>query len=269
MKHSNLAFVFVGHGSSDIGTQRDFLRLINNFKSDTNCLGDIYYAYLESQIQQPSLKEVLMNLCSMNTKIVRYTKLFVIPLLLFSGKHSLEDIPTIISFVKKKYSSIKFFVLPPLGEEIKVVKLLQERVREVILDSDLLDNTSKTTEYVVIGRGMNKQEGLEAFNRQVCVLSELLKVEQIRYCFCAISSPKLEQSLKLITKEPSVEMKNWVFIPYLLFDGILYKKISDLIEKSLKNKASYCITKPLGVHSLILSVLEQNIFNALERSNTF
>ena len=81
----------------------------------------VYGAFLENG--EPSLMDAASVLLD-----VGVTDLTILPLLLFDGRHSLEDIPALIETLRLRYPSVRINLGRPLGYSPLLVDVLLERL---------------------------------------------------------------------------------------------------------------------------------------------
>jgi len=113
-KNPSEAITFVAHGSGLEGANKFVLGLINQLASDK----PINLGFLE--MAEPSLTQALSAHIQNGEANIR-----VIPLFLAPGKHTLQDIPAIITNVAIKFPDIQLSVDTCIGTHPDFLGLLQ------------------------------------------------------------------------------------------------------------------------------------------------
>ena len=121
-------YLMIAHGSKDPAAAEAFQELLMNFRriiSDRRIEG----CYLESA--KPLLKESLDDFYQSGVRVF-----FLIPLLLFPGRHVREDIPQILADFRLRCPDADLHFSSPLGSDPHLLRLLEDKLRALeILDS--------------------------------------------------------------------------------------------------------------------------------------
>ena len=109
------AIVFLAHGSRDPLWQAPMEAIAARARA-LEPAAEVRLAYLE--LCAPALADVVAELVAAGTSQVT-----VMPLFLGMGRHAREDLPKIASELQSRYPNVGFDLLPPLGEEPRLVEL--------------------------------------------------------------------------------------------------------------------------------------------------
>lgn len=113
--------VLIGHGSKASGFEAPLKKVARDL-SRTKRFRDVMPAYLE--INEPSIEKAISRCVSRGAKIVK-----VLPYFLLLGSHVTQDIPSIVSALKKKYSGKAAVKLCPyLGYDRRISSLALKRL---------------------------------------------------------------------------------------------------------------------------------------------
>ena len=114
------AYLVVAHGSREPSSARDFFDFLDRLRPF--CPGRaVRGAFLE--LSRPAVAEAIEGCISEGIR-----QIFVVPLMLFAGRHVREDIPRAIEEAKAKHPDVDFHYTGPLAEEPAVAKLLGEKI---------------------------------------------------------------------------------------------------------------------------------------------
>jgi sirohydrochlorin cobaltochelatase len=109
------AIVFLAHGSRDPLWQAPMLAIAARARALAPA-AQVRLAYLE--LCAPDLPAVVAELVAAGT-----SHLTVMPLFLGMGRHAREDLPEIMQGLQTHHPAVHFDLLPPLGEDPRLVEL--------------------------------------------------------------------------------------------------------------------------------------------------
>ena len=132
MKKNKSAYLLIAHGTRDPEGEEAFFNFVEEFR---RAFPDrkIEPSFLE--ICRPSIPEGIEKCIQGGTR-----EIFVLPLMLFPGRHVKEDIPRQIQEAKSRYPEIDFHYSGPLalkskkkgpGSEPKMFDLLLEKISQI------------------------------------------------------------------------------------------------------------------------------------------
>ncbi|WP_347318689.1 sirohydrochlorin chelatase [Rossellomorea sp. RS05] len=173
------------------------------------------------------------------------THIAVVPLLLLTAVHAKKDIPEEIDTCMGEYPEISVSYGRPIG------------VHEKLIESVILHLNSVVDHVVLIGRGSSDP----AVKRDLGAIAEKVRqrsgMKTVQTCFLTACEPSFSGILEEMssTKEPVL------FIPYLLFTGLLMKDIQAKIKET-KNPHLQ-LGKYLGYNNLVRDAFVERTHEAL------
>lgn len=243
------SILFIAHGSKKTQCNRETENFVSMLKKVVTPK-KIELCYLE--FAHPSIQEGISNCAKKGS-----TKIIAMPLLLSDASHAKEDIPNEIDRAKLKYPQIEFYYGKPIGVHRKIYDILLTRLFETKCSID------KKTAVIIVAKG----------SRVDTANSNLIKIskEFSTYCeagivaaaFLNMASPKFEDVIEeCIDKGAS----KFVILPYILFQGLLIKKIDETINEFVTKYPDYSFLtgKSIGSHLLLFEIIKERIEEALE-----
>ncbi|KML06891.1 sirohydrochlorin chelatase [Rossellomorea marisflavi] len=173
------------------------------------------------------------------------THIAVVPLLLLTAVHAKKDIPEEIDTCMGEYPEIAVSYGRPIG------------VHEKLIESVILHLNSVVDHVVLIGRGSSDP----AVKRDLGAIAEKVRqrsgMKTVQTCFLTACEP----SFSGILEEMSATKEPVLFIPYLLFTGLLMKDIQAKIKKS--GNPHLQLGKYLGYNHLVREAFVERTHEAL------
>lgn len=173
------------------------------------------------------------------------THIAVVPLLLLTAVHAKKDIPEEIDTCMGEYPEIAVSYGRPIG------------VHEKLIESVILHMNSVVDHVVLIGRGSSDP----AVKRDLGAIAEKVRqrsgMKTVQTCFLTACEP----SFSGILEEMSATKEPVLFIPYLLFTGLLMKDIQAKIKKS--GNPHLQLGKYLGYNHLVREAFVERTHEAL------
>lgn len=243
------AVIYVCHGSrvsEGVNQAVNFIKRFMNYG-----LAPIQeYCFLE--FVSPTIEEAFKSAVDQGA-----SKIVVIPLLLLNAGHAKNDIPDEIKRAASRYHDVEINYSSPLGVHVKMVEALMDRLKET---GEYLTGSSLI---LLAGRGSSDPD----VKRDLGLIADMLKANtsagKVDICFLSAASPSFEERLE------GTDLRKYdkVFImPYLLFTGILMKRIYRVIESHL-NRSKCILCNNLGYHPAIEGILLERINNLLKTGN--
>ena len=113
-----LCLVLLAHGSKDPRWREPFERIARELEGELG-KGHVRLAYME--FTGPTLMDVAAECASQSLLNLR-----VLPLFMAVGAHLIHDIPQQIEAVRGKYPELAVRVLAPIGEDGRLVRLIEQ-----------------------------------------------------------------------------------------------------------------------------------------------
>jgi len=170
----------------------------------------------------------------------------IVPILLFSAKHYLQDIPIILQCLKNKYPFIKYQVTQPLGTHYHIVNIINERIKNALYVRPSINKI------VFIAHGSERYKQPNEQFKQV-----------INNCNVADKSINMlmlygDYSYKKWLPKVLAEGGEMLVVPVFLYDGFLVRKMKSEIQ-SMTNNSCIEYTKSLNFHPLLELIIKDQI----------
>lgn len=170
----------------------------------------------------------------------------IVPLLLFSAKHYLQDIPTILQHLKNNYPYIEYQVTQPLGTHYHIVNIINERIKNALYVSPSI------SKIVFIAHGSERYKQPNEQLKQV-----------INNCNVANKPINMvmlygDYSYKKRLPEILAEGGEILVVPVFLYDGFLVYKMKSEIQY-MRNNSCIEFTKSLNFHPLLELIIKDQI----------
>ena len=119
--HRNRLFLFIAHGSREAKSNQAFFDLLREFRK-TVPREKVEGCFLE--IAKPSIPEAIESAVKNGVQ-----EIFVIPLMLFRGRHAEQDIPAMIEEARSRHTDVDFHYASPLSEDPSFLEMMGRKVR--------------------------------------------------------------------------------------------------------------------------------------------
>jgi sirohydrochlorin ferrochelatase len=120
------AVLILAHGSREDETERTMKMIMSKLKASLTDMDIVEECYM--QFRAKNVQVTLDDLVSRGA-----TEIFIIPYFLFEGIHIKEDIPAEIETFKESHPNTAVHFGRSLGYDGRIVDVLQDRVRELML----------------------------------------------------------------------------------------------------------------------------------------
>jgi sirohydrochlorin ferrochelatase len=179
------------------------------------------------------------------------TRVAAVPILLLTAAHAKEDIPNELAEVKQNYPDVTLTYGEPFGVHDEIVSILLERIgRERIAEDAMV---------LLVGRGSSDPDVKRDMGNIASRLQHTYPFQKVDICFLAAAEPSFEQGLEMALASGH---KQVFVVPYLLFTGILMKKMERTIKKLGRGELILC--DYLGYHPNLRKVLATRVQEAME-----
>ncbi|TYO72658.1 sirohydrochlorin chelatase [Rossellomorea marisflavi] len=231
------ALLYVCHGSRVKEARDEAVDFITSCKAHVDAeIQEI--SFLE--LAEPSIQEGFAACVEKGA-----THIAVVPLLLLTAVHAKKDIPEEIDTCMGEYPEIAVSYGRPIG------------VHDKLIESVILHLNSVVDHVVLIGRGSSDP----AVKRDLGAIAEKVRqrsgMKTVQTCFLTACEP----SFSGILEEMSATKEPVLFIPYLLFTGLLMKDIQAKIKKS--GNPHLQLGKYLGYNHLVREAFVERTYEAL------
>lgn len=241
------AVLYVSHGTRDEEGQLQVAEFMN--RSMPNIDVPIQeYCFLE--LANPSIEDGILRCLERGA-----TKIAVIPLLLLLTGHAKRDIPKQIDEMQKKFPSLSFSYGRPFGVHDLMIDILVDRMLEK--QSEI----NKTARILLVGRGSSDPDTKQYFRDIERRLMQKASVSKISSCYLAACEPDVETGFASVLEDEEADQ---VFIiPYLLFTGILLKRLERMVSKVPQVNRNLFLCRQLHYHPNLVLLLKERVFEVV------
>lgn len=246
--------VLAGHGSRDSEGVRQFEELVEivRHKADGR---RIDHGFLE--FAKPSINQAVKTSIAHGSKTV-----VVVPALLAAASHAKNDMPGELFALKEEFPEAQLHFGAAMDLHPLLLRLCQQRIVEAEGNASTQTNR-KDSCLVVVGRGTSDPDANSEINKLARMLEEGMGFASSFVCYAGTASPLVSQGLRAAVR---LGHKRIIILPYLLFDGVLVKRIyaaADTLASRLPDveilKAQY-----LGVHPDVAEVFLERAQEGVE-----
>lgn len=121
--------ILIAHGSKDPRWRAPFETFLRDLESDLGP-GRVRLAYME--FASPTLFDVV-DLCVAEG----HRNLNLLPLFMAAGAHLATDVPEQVAQLSVRYPQLRISVLPPIGEDPRILWLMRQVAKETALAAEL------------------------------------------------------------------------------------------------------------------------------------
>lgn len=202
------AVVYIGHGSRRVEGNVQFIRFVESVMEEIPFKKQ-EVAFLE--LTTPTIFDTLTKLIETGAK-----RILIVPVLLFAAIHHKQDIPQALQAIKIRYPHVTFKMTEPFGIHENMIQLVVKRIGEEMIERD--------GAILIVGRGSSDPEPIEQL-RQISRNVERIIGVPVYTAFLTAFAPKMNTAI------PDLQNRyNKIYVmPYLLFTGLLLKKIERTI----------------------------------------
>lgn len=197
--------LFVGHGSRDPEGNEELLRFTDKLSRVVDVPTETCFLELVSPNIPQGMKQCVER---------GATRIMVIPLMLFAAGHAKVHIPLAIHEAQKKYPNVQFSYGRPVEVDEAVLDILEERVRAVKPDEQ--------TAILIVGRGSSDLYANSDLYKLARMFWERTGFKWVEVSFIGVTDPSLDGGIERCMR---LGAKRIVVLPYLLFTGVLVKRI--------------------------------------------
>ncbi|GAA4950696.1 CbiX/SirB N-terminal domain-containing protein [Streptomonospora halophila] len=220
--------LLVGHGTRDDKGVADFEAFVERLGrrfTDREVAGGFI------ELSPPPLTEAVGDLYGKG-----HQRVVALPMMLVAAGHAKGDIPGALAREKERHSGFDYAYGRPLGPHPTVLRLLAERLEEVLdtapsgegEDAGDEGAGARTTAVLLVGRGSTDPDA----NAEVCKVARLLQeghaaargVDFVEPAFISLAWPSVPEGLERIRR---LGARRIVVLPYFLFSGVLPDRVAD------------------------------------------
>ena len=204
------AILLCGHGSRNTNHSKDLLLLQKKLQKKL-IMVDFYHCFIE--INNPGIEDVVRSV------INHYNNIYIFPLLLFEGKHMIEDIRNQIKNLSKVHKK-KMNLL----EKISLIEDMLPIISKIIINK-----TFPMPKAIITSCSFSKSEQVRnTLEKYTEKLSESLNVDKNLSHFVGEENEVLKK-----IKRNNLEREKILLHPIFFFNGFLYNKNIKILSKKL------------------------------------
>lgn len=223
--------LLVGHGTRDDKGVADFEAFVGRLGRR---LADREVAGGFIELSPPPLTDAVSDLYAKG-----HRRMVALPLMLVAAGHAKGDIPGALAREQERHDGLGYAYGRPLGPHPTVLRLLAERLGEVLGSGSAEGaETAGTpgaagtgdggTAVLLVGRGSTDPDA----NAEVCKVARLLQeghaaqhgVDFVEPAFISLAWPSVPEGLERVRR---LGAKRIVVLPYFLFSGVLPDRVVD------------------------------------------
>ncbi len=241
------AVLYICHGSRVQQAQDQAVDFIRSCMSE-NLAPIQEYCFLE--LASPTIEAGFMECVAKGA-----TEIIAIPVLLLTAGHAKTDIPNEIARLSSLFPDIKIKYGKPIGVHPAITDILVQRIVETN------HKLSKDALILLVGRGSSDQAVVADLTEIVDMLKRRLGL-RVEACFLTAAKPSLETALQFAQKSHSQQI---YVIPYLLFSGILMKKVKKMISQEVvptEQSHQIILCRHLGYHPIMKKIVYDRVQRA-------
>lgn len=242
--------LYVAHGSRLVAATKEIYSFLEKVKEKVPApIQEISFLEFSNMTIDKGIETCIMK---------GATSIAVVPVLLLTANHVKKDIPEEINLLQAKYPHIRFNVGRPIGVHENMIEIIIEHIYKQIpiLTNDVC--------FLFISRGSSDQQQINEFLQIGALLKHRLKDYPIKICFLAAAKPSFEKGLQFAI---SSRRKKIIVIPYLLFTGILIKKIQQELHEIKLNNQQILMCPYLGNHPKIVDIIVERTMEIMYSNN--
>ena len=244
----NEVIIVVGHGSRGPEGNREVEALVEQWRRQRPEL-EIQTCYLE-------FAETLLDDGLARAAAEGPDRVLVLPLFLNAAGHVKSEIPAALERAREGFPAVEFRYGHHLGVGEPMLKLLQQRLDEALVDGK--DPEPAETGVILLGRGSSDMGANGEVSKLARWLYETTGHDLVDVAFTGITHPPLETA---VARQVRLDAKQVVVLPYYLFTGRLMDRIRDQVAALEEDYPAvrFRLADYLGLHGNIIQVMEHRL----------
>lgn len=205
------AIVLAGHGSRDSKGVAEFEELVALMRHQSSL--PLAHGYLE--FAEPTIVEAVETLAAQGHK-----RIVVVPALLAAATHAKNDMPGLLLMLRERFPELALYFGAALDLHPELLALCRQRIVEAEAGVEVLRRDDSCL--LVVGRGTSDPDANGDIAKLCRILEEGLGFGTSFVCYSGTARPLVDEGLRLAAR---LGKKRIVVLPYMLFDGVLVKRI--------------------------------------------
>ncbi|WP_242217157.1 sirohydrochlorin chelatase [Bacillus cereus group sp. BfR-BA-01380] len=190
------------------------------------------------------------------------TQIVIVPVFLLAAVHVKKDIPEELGQLQNQYPYVSFSYGNPFGVSRELVT--------AVLDGSGMKAIGKRVTLLLVARGSSDEETLRDV-RDIASLFEMAdEVAEVEVCYLAAAKPQFEEKLRELVQITNAPI---VIFPYLLFTGLLMKRIEKAIRKHNHSQIVLCpyVSKNQAFQDMLIKrteeMIRENVYVSINSAN--
>ncbi|MEI4830398.1 sirohydrochlorin chelatase [Bacillus sp. FJAT-53711] len=178
------------------------------------------------------------------------TEIVIVPIFLLAAVHVKKDIPEELERLQNQYPHVSFSYGNPFGVSRKLVT--------AVLNGSGIKMIGKRVTLLLVARGSSDAETLRDV-RDIALLFEAAdEVVKVEVGYLAAAKPQFEEKLHELVQTTNAPI---VILPYLLFTGLLMKRIEKAVRKNNHSHIVLCpyLSKNQAFQDMLIERTEEMI----------
>ncbi|PEA55922.1 cobalamin biosynthesis protein CbiX [Bacillus pseudomycoides] len=190
------------------------------------------------------------------------TQIVIVPVFLLAAVHVKKDIPEELEKLQTQFPYVSFSYGNPFGVSHELVT--------AVLDGSGIKAIEKQVTLLLVARGSSDEETL----RDVCKIASLFEtadeVLEVKVCYLAAAKPQFEEKLCELVQTRNAPI---VIFPYLLFTGLLMKRIEKMVRKYNHSHIVLCpyLSKNQAFQDMLIKrteeMIRENVYVSINSAN--
>lgn len=248
------AIVLAGHGSRDPDGVREFEALVALMRQRVGARR-LDYGYLE--FAQPTITEAVQASIAAGSR-----RIVVVPAILFAAMHAKNDMPGELQMLQQAFPDVTLHFGAAMDLHPRLLSLAQQRIVEAEAQSSQHVRRADTC-LVVVGRGTSDPDANSEVSKLCRMLEEGMGFGTSFVCYSGTAKPLVTDGLRAAAR---LGHRRIVVLPFLLFDGILVKRIYEAatVLAARHPEIEVLSTHYMGVHPDIAEVFLERAQEGVE-----
>ncbi|MGE3540879.1 MAG: precorrin-8X methylmutase [Candidatus Tectimicrobiota bacterium] len=210
---SDYAIVLAGHGSRDPDGVREFEALVALMRQHAGSRR-LDYGYLE--FARPTITEAVQASIAAGSR-----RIVIVPAILFAATHAKNDMPGELHLLQQAFPDVMLHFGAAMDLHPRLLRLAQQRIVEAEAQASQHVRRADTC-LVVVGRGTSDPDANSEIAKLCRMLEEGMGFGTSFVCYSGTAKPLVADGLRAAAR---LGHKRLIVLPFLLFDGILVKRI--------------------------------------------
>lgn len=247
------ALLIAAHGSRDASGVEEFRALADAWAA---LRPDRLQAAGFLEFNRPTIGEAVDGLVGQGAR-----RITVVPAMLMAAGHVKNDVPSEVQEARLRHPGVAFHLARPLDIHPALLELAHVRYREALAGRP--EVAPERTLLLLVGRGTSDPDANANVARVSRFLWEAYGVGWASVAYAGLARPSVDDALGLCRR---LGFERVVVQPYLLFDGVLLKRIAELARRHSEADPSgpeIVVASHLRVHPLLVDAFEERAHEAV------